>query len=151
MNVRIHSGLVCVVRNDSPLAQRDSVGPEDVAGLPQVVSLSPGARRRGVAAQASLPATDEGHTTRCANSSEAYALVDAGYGYALVPSMYSMPDPFHKVLTWQGRARAWYGAYHRADDRGWAVTAFLGAARQAYGQEDFGDQRWVDRWHSLIQ
>ena len=70
-----------------------------MAGLTQVVSLSPGARRRGVAAQASLPATDEGHTTRCATSLEAYALVDAGYGYALVPSMYSMPDPFHKVLA----------------------------------------------------
>lgn len=133
----IKSGLSCVLPAGSLLADRESVGPDDVVGMPQVVFVSPGARRRGVAAQAVLPVTDDAHTTRCATAAEAYALVDAGFGYALVPSIYTMPDPFHRVVAWQGRASAWYGAYHREGRAVGVVGEFLEAAREAFAGAGF--------------
>jgi len=132
------SGLSCIVRLDSPLAELDSVGPEDVEGLQQVLCLPPSVRRHGSAAQPDIPSTDAGNTIWCATSSEAFCLVDAGFGYAIVPSLFTMPDPFHKVLEWRGRARANYGVYHRSGSRGGIVSTFVQVAREVYGQKGFG-------------
>ena len=130
-------GLNCIVRNDSPLAELDAVGPEDVQGLPQVLCMPPGVRRRGTAAQADIPSSEASLTTRCATSSEAYCLVDSGFGYALVPALFTMPDPFHKVLEWRGHASAKYGIYHRSGSRGGMVPRFIDDAREVFGTPNF--------------
>ena len=133
----ITSRLSCIVRTDSPLASRESLGPEDVAGLPQVLCLPPSARRHGTMAQPDIPVTNEATTMRCSTSSEAYCLVDAGFGFALVPSLYTMPDPYHKVLPWRGRASASYGVYHRTGGRGGIVPDFVRVAREVFAQPGF--------------
>ena len=127
-------GLSCVVRKDSPLAELDEVGRDDVEGLPQVVCLPPGLRRRGYRAQSALPTTDAVQTTQCATSSEAYALVDAGFGYAIVPTVFTMPDPFHRVLRWRDGTRAVYGFYSREGDGRDLVQGFVEIAKTEYGR-----------------
>ena len=133
----LEDGLSCVVRTDSPLAELDEVGPEDVEGLPQVLCVSPGLRRRGYRAQASIPTTTEAHVTKCATSSEAYSLVDAGFGYALVPSLYTMPDPFHKILRWKESPTARYGLYHCTGGHDGLVPQFMSIATERYGTPDY--------------
>lgn len=130
----VNDGLSCVVRKDSPLAVLEEVGREDVMGLPQVLCLPSSLRRRGYRAQAALPVTDAAHTTQCATSSEAYALVDAGFGYAIVPNVYTMPDPFHCVLRWRDGIRAGYGFYSREGDGRGLVRCFAEVAAVEYGR-----------------
>lgn len=130
----VDDGLSCVVRKDSPLAELKEVGREDVAGMPQVMCLPPSLRRRGYRAQAALPATDADKTTQCATSSEAYALVDAGFGYAIVPTVYTMPDPFHRVLRWRDSTRASYGFYSREGDGRDLVQSFVEVAGAEFGR-----------------
>lgn len=125
--------LSCIVRVDSPLAELDEVGPEDVEGMAQVLCVSLGLRRRGYHAQSSIPTPTDAQVTQCANSSEAYSLVDAGFGYALVPSLYTMPDPFHKILRWRGSPTARYGLYHRNGTRGGLASEFVRHATECYG------------------
>lgn len=130
------SDLSCVVRADSPLAALDEVGAQDVTGLSQVLCLPPGMRRRGIASQTDIPASDDS-STHCATTSEAYALVDAGFGYALVPSIFTMPDPLHRVIPWKGRSSANYGIYHREGSRGGVVPQFVEQAREVYARVGF--------------
>ena len=127
-------GLSCVVRKDSPLATLDEVGREEVEGLPQVLCMPSSLRRRGYRAQAVLPSTDAAHTTQCATSSEAYALVDAGFGYAIVPTVYTTPDPFHRVLRWREGVRASYGFYSRESDNGNLAQCFGKISGAEYGR-----------------
>ena len=137
--------LSCVVRVDSPLAALDEAGPEDVAGIPQVLVQSTGLRRRGYRAQAALPAVEADLVTTCATSSEAYCLVDAGFGYALVPTLYTMPDPFHKILRWRIAAGATYGLYHRIGKRKGIVPRFVELAAATYSQEGY-DRPAPESW-----
>jgi DNA-binding transcriptional LysR family regulator len=129
--------LSCVVRVDSPLAELDQIGPEDVEGLPQVLCVSEGLRRRGYRAQASIPGPTGTTVTRCATSSEAYTLVDAGFGYALVPSLYTMPDPLHKILRWRGSPSMRYGFYHRSSSNDGLMPRFARIATETYGRPGF--------------
>ena len=131
------NGLCCVVRTDSPLAELQSLGPEDVAGYPQVMCLPPSLRRHGSASQAEIPSTDPALTTHCSTSSEAYCLVDSGFGYALVPALYSMPDPFHRVIPWSGTVTATYGFFHRIGARAGMVPHFARVAEEVFGQDGF--------------
>lgn len=133
----LKDGLNCVVRADSPLAELDEVGPEDVRGLPQVRCVSQGLHRRGYRAQTSIPTPTDAQVTQCATSSEAYSLVDAGFGYALVPSLYTMPDPFHKILRWKGSPTASYGLYHRTGARDGLVSQFVDVATETYGSPGY--------------
>lgn len=125
-------GLNCIVRKDSPLAAFDELGLEEVAGYPQVVCLPASIRRKGSAAQGSIPRTDDEHTITCSTTTEAFALVDAGFGYALVPAIETMPDPNQKALAWKGGARATFGAYVRNDAREDLVARFLEVAEEEY-------------------
>ena len=125
--------LVCLARSDSPLAQLDEVGEGNVEGLPQVVCLPPGLRRRGYAAQGHIPRTDEAYLTRCLTTSEVVCLVKAGFGYALVPSIAAGGISGLAVLPWRGAPGIEYGAYIRADAKSDALEGFLAAARVAYG------------------
>lgn len=129
----LEDGLSCVVRVDSPLAKLGEVGPGDVEGLDQVLCVSPGLRRRGYRAQASIPAPAGSRVTQCTTSSEAYCLVDAGFGYALVPTLYTMPDPFHTILRWRGSPVVRYGIYHRVGVRDELVPRFVSIACETYG------------------
>lgn len=133
----LEDGLSCVVRVDSPLAELAEIGPRDVVGLPQVLCVSPGLRRRGYRAQTSIPSPADAQVTQCATSSEAYSLVDAGFGYALVPSLYTMPDPFHRILRWKGSPNVQYGFYHRVGTRDDLVSSFAGIAVQTYGRPNY--------------
>lgn len=125
--------LVCVVRDDSPLALLDEVGQEDVDGLPQIVCLPMGLRRRGYTAQQAIPRTDEQHTVFCATTTEALCLVDAGFGYALLPAISAVPLKGHRVLPWRGSTRASYGTYLRSEGTSALCRRFLSVAREVYG------------------
>ena len=129
--------LSCVVRVDSPLAGLGEVGPEDMEGMPQMLCVSPGLRRRGYRAQASIPTSASVQVTQCATSSEAYALVYAGFGYALVPSLYTMPDPFHSILKWRGSPNVRYGFYHRVDAHDGIVSGFTSIAVETDGRPNY--------------
>lgn len=127
-------GLNCIVRKDSPLAALNEVGLDDVVGYPQVVCLPASIRRKGSAAQGSIPRTDDEHTITCSTTTEASALVDAGFGYALVPAIETMPDPHQKALVWISEAKATFGAYVRDDARGDLLLRFLEVAEEEYAQ-----------------
>lgn len=128
------SSLACVVRADSRLAELDEAGLEDVAGYPQVVCLPASIRRRGYKAQGTLPKTDEVHTITCSTTTEAFCLVDAGFGYALVPAIETMPDPKQMALRWRGSAEATFGAYVRENGAGLLVARFIEIATKLYGR-----------------
>lgn len=124
--------LVCVVRKGSRLARLDAVGMEDVTGLSQVVCLPLGLQRRGYAAQDAIPKSDETITTHCQTTAEALCLVDAGFGYALLPSVQALNSPQHVCVPWAGAPQAAYGVYLRASDESEQVQHFLETAREAY-------------------
>ena len=129
----ITGGLSCIVRKDSPLAPLDEVGLEEVSGYPQIVCLPANIRRKGSAAQGAIPRTDEADTITCSTTTEAFCLVDAGFGFALVPEVETMPDPNQKALAWCGSPVATFGAYVRNAKRGGLVPRFLEIAREEYG------------------
>ncbi len=129
--------LSCVVRVDSPLAERGEVGLGDVKGMAQVLCISPGLRRRDYIARTSIPTPSDVQVTQCATSSEAYALVDAGFGYALVPSLYTMPDPFHRILRWKGSPSVRYGFYHRIGSRYDLMSDFANIAVETYCRPNY--------------
>ncbi|MBO7675285.1 MAG: LysR family transcriptional regulator [Atopobiaceae bacterium] len=129
--------LACVVRVDSPLAMLEEAGPEDVGDTSQVLVQSLGLRRRGYRAQSSLPDTDGAKITVCSTSAEAYCLVDAGFGYALVPALYTMPDPFHKIVRWKAPVTVGYGMYCRKGLHSGMVPRFLELATEAFAQEGY--------------
>ncbi|MDO4503454.1 MAG: LysR family transcriptional regulator [Coriobacteriia bacterium] len=128
-------GLSCIVRGDSPLAELEEAGHEEVAGHPQVICLPAGIRRRGYKAQGTLPKTDESHTITCSTTTEAFCLVNAGFGYALVPTVETMPDPSQKALRWRSSAKATFGAYVHEAARGDLIPRFLEIAREEYGKQ----------------
>lgn len=138
------AGLSCIVRADSPLANKEELGPADVQGLPQVICLPPSLRRHGSSSQEDIPESEPALVTQCTTSSEAYCLVNSGFGYALVPALYSMPDPFHRVIPWRGMARATYGFYHRTGSRDGLVPTFAHIAQKLYGTPQFAHplRRW---------
>ena len=105
--------------------------------LAKVLCITPGLRRRGYIAQASIPTPSGAQVTQCATSSEAYALVDAGFGYALVPSLYTMPDPYHRILRWKGSPNVRYGFYHRADARDDLTSGFANVAIEVYSWSNY--------------
>lgn len=82
-------------------------------------------------------AHDDGARCNCSTSSEAYCLVDSGFGYALIPSIYTMPDPFHKVLAWRGHSKATYGFYHRVGVRAGIVPLFAQVVGEVYAHPAF--------------
>lgn len=121
--------LLCVVREDSPLAGLEEVGSEDVEGLPQVICMPMSLRRRGYAAQASVPRTGEDITTWCSTTSEALCLVDAGFGYALLPEAATVAGEGRRTIPWKHGARANYGVYVRAGRQPDAVRLFLSTCK----------------------
>ena len=127
-------GLNCIVRKDSPLAAFDEVGLDEVAGYPQVVCLPASIRRKGSAAQGSIPRTDDEYTITCSTTTEASALVDAGFGYALVPAIETMSGPNQKALVWKSGAKATFGAYVRDDARGGLIPRFLEVSEEEYAR-----------------
>ena len=64
-------GLNCIMGKDSPLAALNEVGLNDVVGYPQVVCLPASIRRKGSAAQGSIPRTDDEHTITCSTTNDA--------------------------------------------------------------------------------
>ena len=127
-------GLNCIVRKDSPLAALNEVGLDDVVRYPQVVCLPASIRRKGSAAQGSIPCTDDEHTITCSTTTEASAIVDVGFGYAFVPAIETMPNPHQKALIWKSEAKATFGAYVRDDAHGNLVFRFLKVAEEEYAQ-----------------
>lgn len=130
--------LQCIVRSDSSLALFEEVSPESVEGLPQIFVQSVGIRRRGYRGQSDLPNTPEELLTVCSTASEAYSLIDGGFGYALVPSLYTIPDPFHKVLRWRPTVSVRYGAYCLKGRQGGTVQRFIELASHIYAIEGYG-------------
>lgn len=130
--------LQCVVRSDSSLAIFDEVGAESVSGLPQVLVQSVGLRRHGYRDQSGLPVASDELVTVCASAAEAYCLIDGGFGYALLPSLYTTPDPFHKVLQWRPNISLRYGAFCRKGTQGDVVQRFIELASQIYAIDGFG-------------
>lgn len=126
------AGLSCVVRWDSPLAELDEVGYEDVEGLPQVICLPASIRRRGFASQGTMPRAEEGRSITCSTTTEAFCLVDSGFGYALIPAIETMPDPNQRILPWRESAEATFGIYIRSANPRGLVLWFLEVAREEY-------------------
>ncbi|ACV22853.1 Hca operon transcriptional activator [Slackia heliotrinireducens] len=134
------SGLSCVVRKDSPLAEYDEVGHEEVEGFSQVICLPANIRRKGSLAQGTFPETSQSQTIVCSTTTEAFCLVDAGFGYALIPAVETMPDPHQKALIWRNSPQATYGAFVRNVKRGGLVPRFLEIAQDAYAQESISGE-----------
>lgn len=131
--------LRCVVRAGSELARAaeaggGSVGPEDVEGRPQVVCMPTSLHRHGYAARRDIPETEESLVTRCVTVSEALCLVQAGLGYALLPSVEVPPLEGLAALPWRGVTSARYGVYHRADEPKDLARRFVQVARLVYGK-----------------
>lgn len=126
----VTDGLSCVVRDDSPLANRDSVVRSDFEALPQVVCLPPELRRRGYSAQSYIPHTPDESTTWCSTTTEAFALVLAGFGYALVPTVSATAGGRCRVLPCRDSTTVAYGAYMRAGQLSDICESFLETAQQ---------------------
>lgn len=124
--------LSCVVPKDSKLARLGTVSAADAEGFPQVICLPQSLRRRGYSASGALPKSTESLTTHCQTTAEALCFVDAGLGYALLPSAQVTDGGGHRVLPWVGKAHASYGAYHRDTPDDEAVSAFLEIAASCY-------------------
>ncbi len=122
--------LTCIVRKGTRLARLESASFDDVEGMPQVVCLPASLRRRGYHAQGSIPEGPDELTTWCSTTSEALALVDAGFGYALLPHVLANAESnLHKAIPWQGSPNAQYGIYVRTGARSAELTTFVGVTK----------------------
>lgn len=126
--------LVCVVRADSALAALSSAGPDDVSGHVQIVCLPMSLRRRGFSAQAALPAGGAGTAIPCATTSEALCLVEAGFGYSLLPSISAIPSATRTNIPWRDSTHATYGIYLPDKDGSNLMREFVALAHEKYGQ-----------------
>ncbi|WP_432314468.1 LysR family transcriptional regulator [Collinsella aerofaciens] len=128
----VDDSLVCVARSGTGLSKLEVVGSEDVRGVDQVVCLPASLRRRGYRAQSSIPDDPSSKAVWCSTTSEALCLVDAGFGYALLPRMLAGGDCGTRVvLPWEGSPSSPYGAYLLASGRNGETNRFLSAAKAA--------------------
>ena len=63
--------------------------------------------------------------------------MDSGFGYALIPSIYTMPDPNHKVIAWRGHTKATYGFYHRVGTSDGIIPLFVKVAQEIYARPEY--------------
>ncbi len=82
-----------------------------------------------------LPVNEKMDNLLCSYASEVYALVKAGYGFALVPEHLAVPDKDLLFYSFKESRRAPFGIYYRKDSlqsKDSAVSHFLSAAAQCF-------------------
>lgn len=136
----------CVCRKDHPLAEkckkrhRNSVSSEELFMYPQVVDIPPYLMKNAFSrGHRIVPVNDELNNVIVSSASEAYSLVLAGVGYALLPDHLLMKHNDLKFLKWTESPHTQVGIYCSQDawkDRESAVRKFVGNAEEAYSGED---------------
>ena len=112
--------FVCVVHKTHPLAQackkrrQKSVSSADIWPYRQIIDIPPYLLKHVFSrGHHIVPVNDELDNIICANTSEAYNLVLAGAGFALIPRHLTLPHKELAFLTWKESPHAPMGIYYR--------------------------------------
>lgn len=137
--------FVCVCAKDHPLALRGkkrhphSVASEDLLQYRQIFDIPPYLLKNAFSrAHHLLPVNDELDNIMCANASEAYALIETGIGYTLLPNHLLKQNKKLSFLPWQESPQTWLGIYCEKSilkDKTSAIYKFVQNA-QAYYQKE---------------
>lgn len=132
----------CVCRKDHPLAalcrkrHKNVVSTEELFPYPEILDIPPyllkNAFSRG---HRIVPVNDELNNLIVSNASEAYGLILAGAGFALLPEHLMMKHPDLKFLDWKESPHTQLGIYCRKDslnEAGSIVKKFVSNATDYY-------------------
>lgn len=133
----------CVCRKDHPLAEkckkrhRNSVSSEELFLYPQIVDIPPYLMKNAFSrGHRIVPVNDELNNIIVSNSNEAYCLVLAGAGFALLPDHLLMKRTDLKFLKWKESPHTQLGIYCSRDslkDRESSVRKFVENAEEIFG------------------
>ena len=135
--------FTCVMRKDHPLvptltgkaAREGGISTKDVWDCRQMLSipsyLLKGFFSRGVRI---LPVNTALDNLILANANEAYSMVLAGFGYAMLPGHLLLPHPDLAFFPWLESPSCPFGIYYRQEGTRQApvIRAFLESAARAY-------------------
>lgn len=137
--------FICVCAKDHPLAlqcqeeQTDSVHSEDLLNYRQIFDIPPYLLKHAFSrGHHLLPVNDALDNIMCANASEAYALVELGIGYTLLPNHLLKPNEKLAFLPWQESPQTWLGIYCEKSalkDKTSAIYQFVQNASAYYQKE----------------
>lgn len=121
--IRLHEEhFFCVCRKDHPIAaacrkrHKSEVFSTDLSPYPQIIDIPPYLLKNVFSrGHRIIPINDELNNILVTNASEAYALVLAGAGFALLPHYLLMKHPDLKFLDWKESPHTQLGIYCRND------------------------------------
>lgn len=129
----------CVTRKEHPLAEKAAAGrviTDDFWPYPQILALPSYLRVDSfLNRHALLPVNEQVVNYMTADAHEAYGLVLAGYGFAMIPGHLLMPHPELVFLSWKTSPSSPMGIYHKkgsAKERP-VLLKYLRAAKAVYG------------------
>lgn len=103
---------LCFVTNvASKFANYDVLQASDLVGQQQIVCVPLAYRRRAAKFRRALPEASGPETIYCETTVEALSLVDAGYGFTLIPTAFASPGVNRVILPWKGDYSASYGIF----------------------------------------
>ena len=127
----------CVIRKDHPLAKKEgeTIITDDFWPYPQILAIPSYLRVNSFLDQHSLlPFNENVINYITSDVHEAYGLILAGYGFAMVPGHLLMPHPDILWLDWKTSPTSPMGIYHKkgsAKDNP-ALLAYLRVAKELY-------------------
>ena len=131
----------CVVNKAHTLAsdsKNNTVDTDDFKMYPQVIAIPSYLRTSNYLNHHSLiPIEENVENIMTANAPESYALVLAGYGFALIPGHLLMPHPDLIFLNWKTSPTSPMGIYHRKGSakENPAISRFLQVAKKVYAEK----------------
>ena len=110
--------FVCIVRSDHPLLKdigdSDTVITDQLRPYSQILAIPPYLIRNYFTTRHSiLPVNNDVTNYTVSNSTEAYGMLLAGYGYCMVPSHLVIPHEDIRVLNWKQSHETSMGIYYR--------------------------------------
>ena len=134
----------CVVQKNHPIALNasdDRVITDEFWPYPQILAIPSYLRINNFLNQHPiLPINEQVMNYMTADTHEAYGLVLAGYGYAMIPGHLLMPHPELKFFKWKTSPTAPMGIYHRKGEAkaNPVLLSYLRAAKMIYAAQTPG-------------
>ena len=135
----------CVLHKDHPLVKekkkdrKKTTTTEELCEYRQVIAVPPYLLRKYFSRGRSIvPVNDNLDNVVCSNAGEAYGLLLAGFGYALLPENVILKHPDLVVYEWEESPHAPFGIYSNTSvlkDKASAEYVFIKSAKNLFADE----------------
>ena len=138
----ILSTRLCFVANvNSEFADFEIVKADDLVGKSQIVCVPLAYRRRAAKRRRALPEAAGAETMYCETTAEALTLVDAGYGFTLVPTAFATPGENRVIVPWEGEYRSSYGVFSNENSDNPLIDSMIKVASEVFAAGENGGKK----------